>query len=77
MMTEPSRFNIKICAAVGFVVGLLLFLKDVHSSGEAPQTLRLSVELTEISELGIVFMLLSLITVAWLYILERKGKLVK
>ncbi|MBI3587448.1 MAG: hypothetical protein HY088_09995 [Ignavibacteriales bacterium] len=77
MMTEPSRFNLKMCAAVSFVIGLLLFLKDVHSSGEAPQTFRLSVELTKISELGIVLMLLSLITVAWLYIVEKKGKLAK
>lgn len=77
MMTEPSRFNLKMYAAVGFVIGLLLFLNDVHSSGEAPQTFRLSVELTKISELGIVLMLLSLITVAWLYILERKRKFAK
>ncbi len=77
MMTESSRFNLKMYAAVSFVVGLLLFLKDVHSTGEAPQTFRLSVELSEISGLGIVFMALSLITAVWLHIVERKGKLAK
>lgn len=77
MMKESSRFNLKMYAAVNFVIGLLLFLKDVHSTGEAPQTFRLSVELSEISGLGIVFMFLSLIAGVWLYIVEKKRKLAK
>ncbi len=73
-MKEPQRFGAFITAIIGFVVGLLLFLADIRSSGAAPQTLRLKFGLSGISEAGILLMLISMGAAAWLFIAEKRGR---
>lgn len=73
-MTEPRRFGTLITAVVSFAVGLLLFLMDIRSSGEAPQTFRVKFELTETSEAGIVLMLISMGVATWLFIVGKRAR---
>lgn len=72
-MTEPRRSGTLIAAVFGFVVGLLLFLMDVRSSAVGLQTLRLKIELTEISEAGITLMLICTGVATWLLIAGKRG----
>lgn len=71
-MIETGRIGLQVSAALCFVVGLLIFLNSVQSSGEAPQTFRLFVEFTELTGLGIALMVISLAAVAWLFFEGRK-----
>ena len=71
-MTVVRRTGVQAGAGVCFVAGLMLFLAETRSTGEALERFRLIIAPTELTILGIVLMALAAITAAALFVFGRR-----
>ena len=74
-MTESRRNGLQIAAWVSFVVGLMLFLVQAGSTGQALENFKLSVSSSALSIVGASVALLAAIALAVLHFLGRKNRL--
>ena len=74
-MNESKRVILRVAAFVCFVLGLLLFLFETQSTGEAPERFRLTVSMNPLAISGAATMFLALATLVILYLWEWKKHL--
>ena len=74
-MNESKRVVLRVAAFVCFVLGLLLFLFETQSTGEAPERFRLTVSMNPLAIGGATAMFLALATLVILYLWEWKKHL--
>ncbi len=74
-MSESKRVVLRVAAFVCFVLGLLLFLFETQSTGEAPERFRVTVSLDSLAIGGAATMFLALATLLVLYLWEWKKAL--
>jgi hypothetical protein len=55
-----------------FIVGLLLFLTEVHSTGEAPQRFDITISWSAVSVAGALLVVVAAIGAVVLYLSERR-----
>ncbi len=61
-----------MATAVCFILGLLLFLSDVHSTGEAPQRFDITISWSAVSVAGALLIVVAAIGAVVLYLSERR-----
>lgn len=61
-----------IVTALCFMVGLFLFLNDVHSTGEAPQRFDITISWSVTSIVGVLLIVTAAVGAVVLYLSERK-----
>ncbi|MEK7250759.1 MAG: hypothetical protein AAB209_10100 [Bacteroidota bacterium] len=71
-MSESKRVILRVVAFVCFVLGLMLFLFETRSTGEAPQTFKLIVSSNPLAIVGAAIAALAVATLVVLYLWERK-----
>lgn len=74
-MSDSTRTGLQIAVGVCFVLGLMLFLNETRSTGEAPETFKLIVSTSAASIVGGAVAVLAAIAMVVLYFLERKKNL--
>jgi hypothetical protein len=74
-MSESKRVVLRITAFVCFVLGLMLFLFETRSTGEAPQTFKLIVSSNPLAFVGAAIAALAAAALVALYLWERKRHL--
>jgi hypothetical protein len=74
-MSESKRTWLQIAAAMCFVFGLMLFLKETRSTGEALEVFKLIVSLSTISIVGIALAVVAAAMLIVLYVGGRKETL--
>jgi ABC-type xylose transport system permease subunit len=74
-MSESTRTVLQVTVGVCFLLGLLLFLNETRSTGEAPETFKLIVSTSAASIVGGAVAVLALVAMLVLYFLERKRTL--
>lgn len=75
-MREPTRIWLQVTAVVCFVVGLMLFLNETRSTGEAPQTFKLIISTSTLSIIGVALVLVGAAAFGVLYLVGRKRALI-
>ena len=71
-MIETRRSDLQITAGACFVVGLVLFLLDARSTGQALGNFRLIVSTSAVSFVGASVAVLAVLALVVLYFLGRK-----
>ena len=71
-MQEITRVRVSGAAVVCFIVGLMLFLNETRSTGEAPERFKLFISTSTISVMGAALVLLAFVVLAVVYALSRK-----
>jgi hypothetical protein len=74
-MSESKRVVLRVAAFALFVLGLMLFLFDTRSTGEAPETFKLIVSANPPAIVGAVIAALAMATLGVLYLWEWKRHL--
>ena len=74
-MTESRRSGLQIAAWVCLVVGLMLFLIETRSTGEALENFKLIVSASAVSIVGASVAVLAAAALAALYFLGQKRNL--
>ena len=74
-MTEPMRAGLQGAALLFFIAGLLLFLNETRSTGEAPETFQLILSSNPASIVGAVLAVIAAAALVLLYLSGRKGTL--
>jgi len=72
---ETRRSDLQITAGACFVVGLVLFLVDARSTGQALENFRLIVSTSAVSIVGASLAALAAVALVVLYFLGRKKSL--
>ncbi len=74
-MSESNRVILRVVAFVCFVLGLMLFLFQTQSTGEAPQTFKLIVSGNPLAIVGAAVAAIAATVLVALYLWERKRHL--
>lgn len=74
-MSESKRVVLRVVAFAFFVLGLMLFLFETRSTGEAPQTFKVMVSANALSIIGATIAALAVAVLIGLYLWERKRHL--
>ncbi len=74
-MNESKRVILRVAAIVCFVLGLLLFLFETQSSGEAPERFGVTVSIGPAAIGGAAAMILAVATLVILYLWEWRKHL--
>jgi hypothetical protein len=74
-MSESKRVFLRVAAFSSFVLGLMLFLFNTRSTGEAPETFKLVVSANPPAIVGAAVAALAIATLGILYLWERKRHL--
>ncbi len=75
-MLEQRRTGFQVAAWMSFVVGLLFFLFETRSTGEAPETFKLAVPLNMVSIGGATLAIVAAIVLMILYFGDIKRMLI-
>lgn len=74
-MSETKKLWLQVASGGCCVVGLMLFLSQTDSRGEAPQSFKLFVSMNEITVMGMILVFLGLAAMITLrFMKEKKGK---
>lgn len=71
-MRESTKIRVQGVAVVCFIVGLMLFLNETRSTGEAPERFKLFISTSTVSIMGATLVLIALVMLAVVYALSRK-----
>ncbi len=74
-MSESKRVVLRVVAFLCFILGLMLFLFETRSTGEAPQTFKLIVSSNPLAIIGAAIVALAVAVLVTLYFWERKRHL--
>ena len=74
-MSESKRVIVRVVAFVCFVLGLMLFLVETRSTGEALETFKLTVSSNPLAIVGAAIAALAVAVLVALYLWERKRHL--
>ena len=74
-MSESKRVVLRVAAFAFFVLGLMLFLFETRSTGEAPERFRLIVSSNPLAIVGAAIAALAVAALIALYLWERKRHL--
>jgi ABC-type xylose transport system permease subunit len=74
-MSESKRVILRVAAFACFVLGLMLFLFETRSTGEAPQTFKLMVSSNPLAIVGAAVAAIAVTALVVLYLWERKRHL--
>lgn len=73
-MRETTRTWVQGVAVVCFVVGMMVFLNETRSTGEALQTFKLIISTSTLSIIGAALALVAAVMFGVLFLLERKQR---
>ena len=74
-MSETKKLWLQVASGACCVAGLMLFLSQTDSRGEAPQSFKFFVPMNEITVMGMILIFLGLAAIITLqFIKEKKGK---
>ena len=71
-MRDSKRVVLRVAAFACFILGLMLFLFETRSTGEAPQTFKLIVSSNPLAFIGAAIAVLAVAALVSLYLWERK-----
>ena len=71
-MNESRKVVLQVTASIGFVIGLIAFLIDTRSTGEALETFRLSVLSGVVPIAGAAIALLAVVFIVVLFVWEHR-----
>ncbi len=74
-MSESKRVVLRVAAFVLFILGLMLFLFETRSTGEALERFKLIVSGNPLAIVGAAIAMLAMATLVVLYLWERKRHL--
>lgn len=74
-MSELKRVVLRVAAFAFFVLGLMLFLFETRSTGEAPETFKLIVSSNPLAVVGAALAALAIAGLVILYFWERRRHL--
>jgi len=74
-MTGSTRLGIQITSWILLVAGLVMFLWETRSAGEALETFKLSISLSTVAIAGAVVVVLSVIALVALYVSGKRKNL--
>ena len=71
-MSESRRIGFRVAASIGLVLGLMMFLIETRSTGEAPETFKVFVSSGPVAIVGAAIVVLAAAALVVLYLGERK-----
>ncbi|MBI3580226.1 MAG: hypothetical protein HY276_03540 [Ignavibacteriales bacterium] len=71
-MSETKKLWLQVASGGCSVVGLMLFLSQTDSRGEAPQSFKLLVPMNEITVMGMILVFLGLAAIIVLQFMKEK-----